>query len=210
MELLPKKYIEKAESIAEHLESLYRQSEETTEPKSYFRYTEMNQTRVRRLLKRNRWTESDWVGLNKLPFPIHLLALTEHWCGDAANSIPFLIQMVDHVPMLDMKMIYRDQHPELMDAFLTDGARSIPKVIAYDPESRKVLGSWGPRPQSLQIKIKEWKRDPEMDSETRAYWTQKWYIEDKGQKVKKELIDFINQSVFVIDPIHSVGKIIGK
>jgi len=208
MKQLPQKFISAAESSDVHLRQLYRQSEGDFEPKAYFRYVEMNQSRIRRLLKRDRWTQEEISQLDINDHPICWLVITEHWCGDAANSLPYMIQLADHLPQLNIKFVYRDDDVELIDSFLTNGGRSIPKVIAYEPESRLVLTTWGPRPSQLQEKTLMWLRDPEMDLETRAYLTQKWYIEDKGLSIKKELLQFYKKSMLVINSIDSMGKII--
>ena len=55
----------------------------------------------------------------------------------------------DAVPGLELRMLRRDQHPEVMDRYLTNGSRSIPIVIVLDEEFRE-LGHWGPRPRSCR------------------------------------------------------------
>ena len=210
MKYIPKQYLERAETPKEHLQNLFDQTEESTEPKAYFYYTEMNQSRVRRLLKRVRWESEELESVPKLRSVLHWLVITEHWCGDAANSIPYMIQLADQMEYLEISFVYRDENPELINAFLTNGSKSIPKLIALDPKTGKVLDSWGPRPKILQQKIDEWVRDPEMDLESRAYWTQKWYAENKGSAIKQELLEVFRSSVFMIDSIDHMGKIVSE
>jgi hypothetical protein len=78
-----------------------------------------------------------------------LLVIAEDWCGDASNTVPIIARLADLVPSLELRVISRDQNLELMDAYLTDGSRSIPIVIALDDRFREV-GHWGPRPTQLQ------------------------------------------------------------
>ena len=57
--------------------------------------------------------------------------IAEDWCGDASNTIPILAKLVE-LPGLELRVLRRDEHPEVMDRYLTDGSRSIPIVIALD------------------------------------------------------------------------------
>ena len=62
--------------------------------------------------------------------PFHLLALSEDWCGDAVNVLPWVARLAETVPSLDFRLLDRDANPDLMDAHLTDGrSRSIPVVM---------------------------------------------------------------------------------
>ena len=58
------------------------------------------------------------------------------------------------MPGLELRIVLRDEHPEVMDRYLTNGSRSIPIVIALDEEFRE-LGHWGPRPRELQAWVME-------------------------------------------------------
>ena len=59
-----------------------------------------------------------------------LLVIAEDWCGDASSTIPVVARFADAVPGVELRILRRDEHPELMDRYLTNGARSIPIVIA--------------------------------------------------------------------------------
>lgn len=37
-------------------------------------------------------------------------------------------------PELELRVLRRDEHPEIMDEYLTNGSRSIPVVIVLDRE----------------------------------------------------------------------------
>ena len=94
-----------------------------------------------------------------------LLVIAEDWCGDASNTVPIIARLVDLAPGLELRVIRRDENPELMDQYLTNGSRSIPIVIALDEGSRRSAtgvrappsfkpGSWPtgprcPRPSSI-------------------------------------------------------------
>ena len=129
----------------------------------------------------------DWAaGLDLSASPRRLLVLAEDWCGDASNTIPFLEKFVERVPGLELRVLRRDEHPEMMDQYLTDGARSIPIVVALDAEFREV-GHWGPRPRELQ----EWVManraaipKPDLYPQVR-----RWYARDHGESTLRGVLE---------------------
>ena len=80
----------------------------------------------------------------------HLLVIAEDWCGDASSTTPLVAKLADEVPGLELRILRRDEYPEVMDRYLTNGSRSIPIVIALDEEFRE-LGHWGPRPARAAV-----------------------------------------------------------
>ena len=56
----------------------------------------------------------------------HLLVLAEDWCGDAIHILPFLARLTEAFPNFDLRILPRDENPDLMDSHLTNGTRSIP------------------------------------------------------------------------------------
>ena len=117
---------------------------------------------------------------------IRLLVLVEDLCGDASNTVPILARLGDEAECLEMRVIKRDENPELMDRYLTNGSRSIPIVIAVDNEFNE-RGHWGPRPRELQ----QWVMDNK-DSmpKTELYpEVRRWYAKDKGETTLKEVLE---------------------
>jgi hypothetical protein len=116
------------------------------------------------------------------------LAIVEDWCGDASNTVPVLARLGDEADCLDLKVVLRDEHPEVMDQFLTNGSRSIPIVIALDQEFRE-LGHWGPRPKEIQ----EWviENKDKIPSKERYPTVRKWYAKDRGVTTLKEVLGLL-------------------
>jgi hypothetical protein len=85
-------------------------------------------------------------------------------------------------------VVLRDENIELMDLFLTNGGRSIPKLIALDKENN-VINSWGPRPTVATKMVADYiKKNGVLDLEFKQD-LQIWYNKDKGQSVQE---DFVN------------------
>jgi len=118
--------------------------------------------------------------------------ITEGWCGDAAFNIPLFHILEKLAPeKIKLRLILRDSNPELMDANLTDGGCSIPKlvVLSGDPEP---IGLWGPRPAGLQQLMKQWKNDGlalrELIPKVHG-----WYDADKIRTLQQELTRIIKR-----------------
>lgn len=130
--------------------------------------------------------------LRTLDRPVHLLALSEDWCGDAVNILPVVARFVERVPNLDLRVLGREANPDLMDAHLTDGrSRSIPVVIVLDEDFSEV-GWWGPRPAELQA----WVLDHlDMPSRERYREVRRWYARDRGRTTLTELLAVMTAGV---------------
>ena len=126
-----------------------------------------------------------------LPAPRHLLVLLEDWCGDAVNTIPFVAALADAVPTIELRVLARDENPDLMDARLTGGSRAIPVAMVLD-EHFAELGWWGPRPAELQ----RWALSPEaraMDPADRYREIRRWYARDHGRSTLVELLALLER-----------------
>lgn len=115
-----------------------------------------------------------------------LLVIAEDWCGDASNTVPVVAKLVEQAPGLDLRVVLRDQNPEVMNQYLTNGARSIPIVIALDSEFHEV-GHWGPRPAVLQAWVME-QRGKVPKSELYPQ-VRKWYARDHGETTLREVLE---------------------
>jgi hypothetical protein len=122
----------------------------------------------------------------RVPGRWHLVALSEDWCGDAVNTLPIIARLAADAGW-DMRVMSRDENPDLMDAHLTDGrSRSIPVVIVYDEEFREV-GWWGPRPGEIQSWVMS--EGLAMPSPERYKVIRRWYALDRGRTTLTELLD---------------------
>ena len=117
---------------------------------------------------------------------LKLLVIAEDWCGDASNTVPVLARLVDLAPGLELRVIQRDENPELMDRYLTNGSRSIPIVIALDEQFQEI-GHWGPRPGQLQ----SWVMANRGTTPKAELYPQvrKWYARDHGESTLREVLE---------------------
>ena len=116
-----------------------------------------------------------------------LVAITEDWCGDAVNILPFVARLVEAAPKkLEMRLLGRDANLDLMNAHLTGGlTRSIPSIIVLDDDFME-YGWWGPRPLPLQEQaMGDWWKLPKDERRLRI---RMWYARDRGRQVHDELL----------------------
>jgi hypothetical protein len=155
-------------------------------------YGELNESRMRRLDKTIKISDATIVKLNNLNHHYIWLVLTESWCGDAAQILPILNKMaVASDGKIDMKLVLRDEHEELMNHFLTNKGKAIPKLICIDKATGSVVADWGPRPQGAVNLIKEYKEQFGTIDETAKADLQLWYLHDKGISTQNEIMELI-------------------
>lgn len=159
---------------------------------STLEYTRLNQQRTKKWNKIVNVTGSLTVALEKLPHEMIWLVLTEGWCGDAAQNLPVINKMANVSEKIELKILLRDQHLDLMDAYLTNGARAIPKLIILRKSDLKELAVWGPRPAPLQKMMHDYKSngaDPAIDIYQQMHL---WYSRDKGETLQSEFLSLLN------------------
>lgn len=156
-------------------------------------YTRMNVQRMKRLDSQVTLNDSLKEKLENLDEEWIWLVITEGWCGDAAQNVPAIDKMAEASPNIELKLILRDENLEIMDQYLTNGSRSIPKLICLDADSLEEIGTWGPRPAVIQEKAMQWKDDPEISKEEWAEKLHKWYADNKTTEQQKEFEQLIQE-----------------
>lgn len=116
--------------------------------------------------------------------PLQLLVIAEDWCNDAVSTIPILARLAESVPGVELRMLRRDENPEVMDQYLSDGARAIPIVIALGAACEE-RGHWGSRPSDLQAWVLAHRALPKPDLNREV---RRWYARDRGQSTLREVL----------------------
>ncbi|MFN3967811.1 thioredoxin family protein [Flavobacterium sp.] len=154
-------------------------------------YSELNETRMNRLEKTIKITDEFTELLKQLKREYIWLVISEGWCGDAAQLLPVFHKMAELSPKIDLKIAFRDENDDLMNLFLTNGARSIPKLIILDKNTLEVLGDFGPRPQGAKQLILDYKAEHGVVDETAKTNLQLWYLHDKGLSTQQEIMEIM-------------------
>lgn len=163
--------------------------------KDLVQYSVLNEIRLKRLDKTISISEVVSAKLKELKNEFIWLVIAEGWCGDAAQILPILNKMATVSNKIDLRIVFRDSNEELMNHFLTNEARAIPKLIIVNRESGKVCNHWGPRPQGASDLIKNYKEQFGVVDEEAKTQLQLWYLHDKGLSVQNEVVEMMYSSV---------------
>lgn len=157
-------------------------------------FTKLNQQRMKRLDKTQQLSNELIEHMQDLKEKQVWLVLTESWCGDAAQNIPVLEKIAKVNPLVSFRLVLRDENDELMQQYLTNGGKSIPKLIAISEDLEKELFTWGPRPaEAVQLVIDLKAKYGGITEEVKEA-LQKWYNEDKGISLQNEMIELIKNA----------------
>ncbi|HCF03709.1 thioredoxin family protein [Flavobacterium sp.] len=180
-------YLEYRKLMADLLKDGKSTAVEQTQERTH--YSELNESRMRRLDKTMRITDENGAKLKALTKRYIWLVLSESWCGDAAQILPILHKMeVESNGKIEMKLVLRDENETLMNHFLTNKSKAIPKLIIIHKETGSVVSDWGPRPQGAVNLIEAYKTEFGSIDETAKANLQLWYLHDKGVSTQNEII----------------------
>jgi hypothetical protein len=154
-------------------------------------YSELNEVRMKRLEKTLKLDPEVEITLQNLKSNQTWLVISEGWCGDAAQILPIIKLMSEASENIDLKLVFRDENDALMNQFLTNGAKSIPKLLVLD-ESFNLINHWGPRPEGAKNLIIEYKAKHGIVDEVAKIALQKWYLDDKGISTMMEIVGMIS------------------
>lgn len=155
--------------------------------------TRLNLHRMKRIESRTSLLPGLKKEIQNIKGRLKWVVLTEAWCGDASQTVPVLSRIAEESNgKITMELRLRDEHPELMEQFLTGGTRSIPKLICYAGDSGRLLGSWGPRPKKIQEEINQFKLERAGYSHAELlYALHTLYAVDKAVSLQEELIPLL-------------------
>lgn len=186
-----KSYFDKGYTYAEYrkkVTDLFAEGRVTgpTQTQALLEFTRLNQARM------DRWDKTFVPGPNTIESlkmaanEVKWLVIAEGWCGDASQNLPVLAKLAE-AAQIPLRIVLRDENPELIDAFLTNGGRAIPKLIVTDHDYN-ALGTWGPRPAEIQNQVVENKRTNKLDHDEMSVVIHTWYARNKGINLQNEMV----------------------
>lgn len=159
-----------------------------TQSEDLTHYSSLNEVRMNRLDKTIKVPDEIQEKLAGLKQEHVLLVISEGWCGDAAQILPVINKMAENSNNLGLKIVLRDDNEELMNEYLTNGARSIPKLVLVQKQTLNVRGHWGPRPHGAAQLIADFKAKDGVITQEAKTELQKWYLHDKGLSTMHEIV----------------------
>jgi len=150
--------------------------------------TKLNASRLKRLDKTISISDAATSHFRNIASQQNWLLIAESWCADAVQTIPVLHKITSVNPKLNLKIVLRDENEELMNDFLTNGAKSIPKLLILDNEY-KVIDTWGPRSKKATALVVNYKEEHGVIDDTFKRNLQVWYNQDLGKSIVDDLVE---------------------
>ena len=157
-------------------------------------YSRLNETRMHRLDKTIVIDQTIVSKFKAIQSKYIWLVIAEGWCGDAAQILPIFNKMSEVSDHIDFKIVFRDGNEALMNSFLTNGSKSIPKLIILDKNALDVIADWGPRPKGAIDLVQNYKDKFGVIDDTIKAELQMWYLHDKGLSTQKEIMELLKGS----------------
>jgi glutaredoxin-related protein len=158
-------------------------------PTNYQQYIPLNKSRFLRCVKQGVITQELAEAIRAINEKQDWVIITEPWCGDAAQSVPYLFKIAELNPLINVLVQLRDSHSEI-ESYLSNGKMSIPKLIVRNKQGIDLF-TWGPQPKALESLMINLVND-NLSKEALKVSEQKWYNEDKGKEIQEEIIELIN------------------
>lgn len=157
---------------------------------SLVEYTKLNDKRMNRWDKTFKFSEASSAKLSLFNENITWLVITESWCGDAAHIVPVLYK-ISELLNINFRVVLRDENLDLMDLFLTNGARAVPKLLMIDNVTGEVLNTFGPRPNEATKMVLDYKEKHGLITPEFKEELQVWYNKNKGQSIVKDITEIL-------------------
>jgi len=183
-------YMNLSEELAEQ-----KRTTGLSQSESLIEYTKLNYFRMTRVDKTMVVKNDVKELLEAIDEKKYWILITEAWCGDAAQIVPIIGRLAELNSNIELMIVLRDENPELMDKYLTNGGRSIPILISLNKNFEEEW-HWGPRPRPAQAMVIENKETQALSFDEIKKQVQLWYAEDKTNTTQLEILKKINQAAF--------------
>ncbi len=157
--------------------------------RTLYNYRKLNLHRTSRIDKVYHVPEGLASIIHSIDKPQLWMILTEDWCGDSAQNIPYIVKMAEQNSLITLGFVERDKNPDIMDLYLTNGTKAIPKLIAFD-ENGYELFQWGPRPTDVQSLVIQWKKSGMAKNEF-AEKLHLWYASNRGKSLEQDFFTLL-------------------
>lgn len=160
--------------------------------KGLYEYKKLNLQRSRRIEKSYRPSDEIKRAVEAMKEKQLWMVITEPWCGDSAQNLPYIAKISGLNGNIDLRIVLRDSNPDIMDEYLTNGTRSIPKLVAFNSEGDELF-TWGSRPKAAQELVLKLREEgivkPELYEKLHL-----WYGRNKGRDLESEFTEILQKA----------------
>ena len=143
-------------------------------------------------LERQERVEQEWrpspefvKAVDSMAGPLSFFFITDDWCIDSAYSLPLLHWISSRRSDIRLQIGLKNDNLQVLDQYLTDGARSIPKLI-IENQAGETVAVWGPQPEEIRL-IRKSLMDNNAEGSVVSGTTIEWYANSGVLEVEKEL-----------------------
>ena len=159
----------------------------TEQQRYFFEYSKLNWQRSQRIEKSYQINNEISELIKNIDFPIYFNIVTENWCGDSAQNLPYFMKYLNMNPKFNVRIILRDENLEVVDNYFKNtNPRSIPKLVAFDTNGNELF-VWGPRPKIAQDLVSQLIAEGYTNKEFNES-LHLWYGRNKGKELEKEIV----------------------
>ena len=126
----------------------------------------------------------------QIPGSWRLLVVAEDYCGDSANTVPYVAGLADELDNLEIRIVNSRTGRGVMEAFPTpDGRGATPTMVLLDDGGRPV-GCLVEQPRPLQ---EWWLSEAKEIEDDQARYDEKyaWYARDAGRSTTSEIVEIM-------------------
>lgn len=165
--------------------------------KQHFEYRKLNLQRTLRIEKTFVPSEETRNIFASISAEQSWFVITESWCGDSSQSLPVIAGLIKLSDKIEFNIVLRDSNPDFMNLYLTNGSKSIPKLVVFDKEGSELF-QWGPRPKAAQDLFTLLKNEGSEKSEINKE-LHLWYARNRGIEVEKEITELVSNTFLVFE-----------
>lgn len=162
----------------------------------YLNYVKLNNSRLKRWYKTAKISPQLEAKIASIDKPQEWLFISEPWCGDSAHVQPLIAKLAALNPLITLKVQNRDGEGSEIDRYLTNGGKSIPKLVVRNYGGKDLL-VWGPRPKEAQEIHLRFLNDASLSAEEKKIALQAWYNKDKGLSFQTEFLELLKDEIAV-------------
>lgn len=129
--------------------------------------------------------------------PLNILIITEPWCGDSLAIVPVLLKYFENKEDVQIRFLLRDENLDLIDRYLTNGGRAIPKFIVMDADYNELF-NWGPRPVKVQQIFEDHRQqisDGEIEKSDVIKKIRAFYAKDRGKAILEDFLKILKEKI---------------
>jgi hypothetical protein len=155
-------------------------------------HIKLNYQRSSRILRTHKLNDKLSGLIKQISSPQLWMVITEAWCGDSAQNLPYIVKIAECNPLINLRILLRDQNTDIMDLYLSEGrAKSIPKIVAFNDEGDELF-QWGARPKEAQELVTKLKSEG-LSKEVFLNQLHLWYGKNRGKNLEREFIQIAEE-----------------